>query len=173
MRAHFCALSPDDVKFILCATADAHGGAGAGLAPNGGRRTDGRLRRACPLGADGRRGALSVRTALYNNVYCRAKAFPSAHHPTKSPHRRPNGRRWGLCCGRASARREQVFSLCRRAYRPFSWNGGRRRSLFRARLRPLRSWGWALRQRRRSFRLKRWVRPRLLRERGLLSRGDR
>lgn len=170
ISAHF---PPDDVKFFLCATADAHGGAGAGLAPNGGRRTEGRLRRPCPPGTDGRRGALSVRTALYNNVYCRAKAFPSAHHPTKSPHRRPNGRRWGLCCGRASARRAQVFSLCRRAYRLFSWSGGRRESLFRARLRPLRSWGWALRLWVSAFRLKRWVRRRLLRGRGLLSRGDR
>ena len=117
--------------------------AGAGLVPNGGRRTDGCLRRPRPPGADGRRVALSDRTALYNNVYCLAKAFPSAHHPMKSPHRRPNGRRWGRCCGRASARRALVFSLCRRAYRPFSWSGGRRRSLFRRRVRPLRSWWWA------------------------------
>ena len=85
MRAHFCALSPDDVKFFLCATADAHGGAGAGLAPNGGRRTDGRLRRPRPPGADGRRGALSDRHSIYIMCLAARRHFPLRIIQRKAP----------------------------------------------------------------------------------------
>ena len=106
-------------------TAAIHGGAGTGVAPNGGRRADGRLRRARTPGADGRRGALSDQQALYIMCLAARRRFASAQHETRSPHRRPSGRRWGLCCGRASARRAVVFSLCRRAFRLFSWSCGR------------------------------------------------
>ena len=122
-------------------------GLGAGVAPNGGRRTDGRLRRAHTLGVDGRRGALSDRLSLYIMCPAARRRFAAAQHQTKSPHRRPSGQRWGLCCGGASARRAQVFSLCRRAYRLFSWGCGRRPVLFRLSVRAFRPVQRGLRER--------------------------
>ena len=57
-------------------TAVIHGSAGAGVAPNGGRRTDGRLRRPRTPGADGRRVALSDRQALYIMCIAARRRFP-------------------------------------------------------------------------------------------------
>ena len=66
-------------------TAVIHGGAGAGVAPNGGRRADGRLRRPRPLGADGRRVALSDRTALYIMCIAARRRFPLRNMKRKAP----------------------------------------------------------------------------------------
>ena len=66
-------------------TAVIHGGAGIGVAPNGGRRTDGRLRRPCPPGADGRSGALSDRTALYIMCLAARRHFPLRNMKREAP----------------------------------------------------------------------------------------
>ena len=76
------ALSAQDFPRL---TAVIHGGAGAGVAPNGGRRADGRLRRARTPGADGRSGALSVRTALYIMCIAARRRFPLRIIQRKAP----------------------------------------------------------------------------------------
>ena len=102
-------------------------------ATNGGRRADGRLRRPCTLGADGRRGALSEGHALYIMCLAAQNRSDSRRLPTKPPpatKRSAVGALLWACVGTEGA----GFSVCRRAY------------LFRPWVRPLRSWWWALRQ---------------------------
>lgn len=107
-------------------------------ATNGGRRADGRLRRPRTLGVDGRRGALSDRLSLLYNVSCRAKAFcrcASSNEKPPPPTKRSavGALLWG-CVGTEGA----GFSVCRRAYRLFSWGCGRRPVLFRLSVRAFR-----------------------------------
>lgn len=59
--------------------------AGAGLVPNGGRRTDGCLRRPRPPGADGRRVALSVRHSIYIMCLAPRRRFPLRIIQRKAP----------------------------------------------------------------------------------------
>ena len=76
------ALSAQDFPRL---TAVIHGSAGAGVAPNGGRRTDGRLRRPRTPGADGRRVALSDRQALYIMCIAARRRFPLRNMKREAP----------------------------------------------------------------------------------------
>ena len=121
-------------------------GLGAGLAPNGGRRADGRLRKGSTGGADGRRGALSEGHALYIMCLAAQNCSDSRRLPKKPP---PATKRsavgallWG-CVGTEGA----GFSVCRRAYRLFSWGYGRRPVLFRLSVRAFRPVQRGLRER--------------------------